>query len=72
MYSIVVNALKMCNDYYDALRKVTKNLLDICPKLASQRCNHALVQTPTIYNSETSHRAWLSLFEDALLGTDLI
>ena len=32
---IVVNALNICNDYYDALRKVTKNLLDICPKCFS-------------------------------------
>ena len=69
---IVVNALKTCNDYYDALRKVTKNLLDICPKLVSQRCNHDLVQMPTISNSEASHRAWSLLFEDAMPETDLL
>ena len=69
---IVVNVLNMCNDYYDALRKVTKNLLDICPKLVLQRCNHALVQMPTISNSEASHRAWSLLFEDAMPETDLL
>ena len=37
---IVVNAFKSCNSYYDALRKVTKNLLDICPKHVSQRPNN--------------------------------
>ena len=69
---IVVNALNTCNDYYDALRKVTKNLLDICPKLVSQRSSHALVQTPTLTNSEASHRAWSLLFEDAMSETDLL
>ena len=69
---IVSNALNMCNDYYDALRKVTKNLLDICPKLVSQRSSHALVQTPTLTNSEASHRAWSLLFEDAMSETDLL
>ena len=69
---IVVNALNMCNDYYDALRKVTKNLLDICPKLVSQRNSHALVPTPTISNTEASHMAWSLLFEDAMSETDLL
>ena len=49
---IVVNALNTCNDYYDALRKVTINLFDICSKLFLQRYNHALVPMPTISNSE--------------------
>ena len=52
---IVVNALKSCNDYYDALRKVTKNLLDICHKLVFQRFIHALVPTPAVSKSEASH-----------------
>ena len=38
---IVVNTLMTCQDYYYALNKVTKNLLNICPKLVSQISNHA-------------------------------
>ena len=41
---IVVNTLMMCQDYYYALNKVTKNLLNICPKLVSQISNHALLK----------------------------
>ena len=43
----VINALKSCNDYYDALRKITKNILDFSSRLASIRSSHALVQKHT-------------------------
>ena len=42
-YPIVVKTLMTCQDYYYALNKVTKNLLNICPKLVSQISNHALL-----------------------------
>ena len=58
---IVVNALKTCNDYYNVLRKDTKNLLDICLKLALQRCNHALVLAPAIYNCEGPGYCYLKI-----------
>merc|ERR1711867_377151 len=56
--SFVINALKSCNDYYDALRKVTKNILDFSSRLASIRSSHTLKEKHTILNSEASHRAW--------------
>ena len=36
----VINALSSCNDYYDALRKVTKNILEFISRLASHRSKH--------------------------------
>ena len=68
----VINALKSCNDYYEALRKVTKNILDFNSRLASFRSSHKLFQGHTIPNSEASHRAWSLLFEDAMGETDLL
>merc|ERR1712101_13127 len=68
----VINALKSCNDYYDALRKVTKNILDFSSRLASIRSSHSLLQEHTILNSEASHKAWSLLFEDAMGETDLL
>lgn len=63
----VVDALKMCNDYYNELKKVIKILLDICLQLVSQRYNYALDQMPTLSNSEASHRDWSLFFENAIL-----
>ena len=60
--SFVINAIKSCNDYYDALRKITKNILDFSSKLASIRSSHALVQKHTTSNSEASHKAWRNRF----------
>ncbi len=68
----VTNALKSCNDCYEALRKVTKNILDFNSRLASFRSSHALVQKHTTSNSEASHKAWSLLFEDAMGETDLL
>lgn len=68
----VINALKSCNDYYDALAKVTKNILDFSSKLASFKSSHKLIEKHTILNSEASHRAWSLLFEDAMGETDLL
>merc|ERR1712243_93591 len=68
----VINALKSCNDYYDALAKVTKNILDFSSKLASFKSSHNLKEKHTILNSEASHRAWSLLFEDAMGETDLL
>merc|ERR1712112_413313 len=68
----VINALKSCNDYYDALAKVTKNILDFNSKLASFKSSHNLKEKHTILNSEASHRAWSLLFEDAMGETDLL
>merc|ERR1712163_105962 len=68
----VINALKSCNDYYDALAKVTKNILDFSSKLASFKSSHNLKEKHTIVNSEASHRAWSLLFEDAMGETDLL
>ena len=63
---LVINALSSCNDYYDALRKVTKNLLDLSPKLASQKSKYSLVKEKAISNSEAANRAWSLLFEDIM------
>ena len=71
-YSIVVNALKICNAYNNALRKDIKNLIDSCLKLVSQKCNYTLVLVPTISNSEASYRVCSLFFEDAMPGSDLI
>ena len=60
-YSIVVNALKMCNAYYNALRKDIKNPIDSCLKHVSQNDNYTSALVPSIYNSEASHRV-CSLF----------
>jgi len=68
----VINALKSCNDYYDALAKVTKNLLDVNSKLASFKSSHRLLEGHIMQNSEASHRAWSLLFEDAMGETDLL
>merc|ERR1711873_69864 len=68
----VINALKSCNDYYDALAKVTKNILDFSSKLASFKSSHKLIERHTILNPEASHRAWSLLFEDAMGETDLL
>merc|ERR1712089_3068 len=68
----VINALKSCNDYYEALAKVTKNIIDFNSRLASFRSSHKLLQGHTILNSEASHRAWSLLFEDAMGETDLL
>merc|ERR1712177_28830 len=69
---LVINALKSCNDYYDALAKLTKNLLDINLKLASFKSSHSLLEGHKMQNSEASHRAWSLLFEDAMGETDLL
>merc|ERR1712240_90620 len=63
----VINALKSCNDYYDALAKVTKNILDFSSKLASFRNKEHIT-----LNSDASHRAWSLLFENAMGETDLL
>ena len=68
----MINALKSCNDYYEALRKITKNIIDFNSKLALFRSSHKLLQGHTILNSEASHRAWSLLFEDAMGETDLL
>merc|ERR1712240_313378 len=68
----VIDALKSCNDYYDALRKITKNILGFSSKLASIRSSHALVQKHTTSNSEASYKAWSLIFEDAKGETDLL
>merc|ERR1712240_475273 len=68
----VIDALKSCNDYYDALRNVTKNILDFSSRLASIRSSHALIQKHTTSNSEASHKAWSLLFEDSMGETDLL
>merc|ERR1712240_369939 len=68
----VINALKSCNDYYEALAKVTKNLLDVNSKLASFKSSHKLLEGHIMLNSEASHRAWSLLFEDAMGETDLL
>merc|ERR1711867_326868 len=68
----VINALKSCNDYYENLAKVTKNLLDINLKLASFKSSHSLLEGHKMQHSEASHRAWSLLFEDAMGETDLL
>merc|ERR1711867_145653 len=68
----VINALKSCNDYYEALAKVTRNLLDVNSKLASFKSSHKLLEGHTMLNSEASHRAWSLLFKDAMGETDLL
>merc|ERR1712041_37744 len=69
---LVINALDSCNDYYEALAKVTRNLLDINSKLASFKSSHKLLEGHIMLNSEASHRAWSLLFEDAMGETDLL
>ena len=67
---LVVNALSQCNDYYDAHRRITQNLLDISPKLAPYKGTHALLPNSPISNSDASLRAWSLLCEDAMGETD--
>merc|ERR1712121_294381 len=43
----VINALKSSNDYYDALAKVTKNILDFNSKLASFKSSYNLKEKHT-------------------------
>ena len=68
----MINAVSNCSDYYDTLRKVTKNISDFGIMLASYRSKQSLIEKHTTSNLGAANNAWSLLFGDAMGETDLL